>query len=642
MNVVDEVKDRIDIVELVSESVKLRKSGKNYTGFCPFHSNTRTPAFVVFPDTGTWRCFGACNEGGDIFTFVMKKEGWDFPEALRILGERAGVEVRPMTPERAAEAEAHEKLRELLEAAVTFYRHQLHASDEGKHVLTYLLGRGLSQAALESFEIGFAPDSWDAALNHLLDKGYTNEDLGAVGLVSERETGGFYDRFRHRIMIPIRDASGRMVGFGARIVSPDDVPKFLNSPQTVLFDKGRLLYGLDHARKAIRVEDQVVIVEGYLDVVALHQAGFENVVSPMGTALSEPQLALLKRYSRRMILALDADAAGDKATLRGLDIAREALDREFDPVFDAHGLVRHEGRLDAELRIVSLPEGRDPDEVVADSPEAWPELLKNAKTVVDYVMDVAMAGRDLDDAKIKADVARQVLPLIEDVADPVEREAYRQKLARSLHVDERALMAWRPAKRDRSRNRSVAEPSVRRSSRAGQQAQHERFCLGLLLHQPGLIYRLDRELQELELARLDREDFSSTERRMIFDALKSGLAQEEVDLDEAWRSHLESSLVEYAEELMGTVNEDDLSPQAALLSAFENALRIRQRRISDELLQIQFRQQTADESEGDEPADRLDERAVFLAGEKRKLDRAQAPRRPERAGAAQRSGNWHA
>ncbi len=288
----------------------------------------------------------------------------------------------------------------------------------------------------------------------------------------------------------------------------------------MLFDKGRLLYGLDHARKAIRAEDRSVIVEGYLDVIALHQAGFENAVSPMGTALSEPQLALLKRFSRRMILALDADTAGDRATMRGLDIAREALDREFDPVFDARGLVRHEGRLDAELRIVSLPEGRDPDEVVAESPEAWPELLKNAQTVVDYVMDVAMADRDLDDAKIKADVARQVLPLIEDVADAVEREAYRQKLARSLHVDERALMAWRPEKHQRSAGRIVAEPAAYGPSRNGQHAQHERFCLALLLHQPGLIYRLDRELQSLELARLGREDFSSTERQMIFDALE--------------------------------------------------------------------------------------------------------------------------
>jgi DNA primase len=641
MNVVDEVKDRIDIVELVGETVKLRKSGKNYTGFCPFHSNTRTPAFVVFPDTGTWRCFGACNEGGDIFTFVMKKEGWDFPEALRVLAERAGVEVRPLTPERAAEAEANEQLREILETGVTFYRHQLTATAEGQPVLEYLLGRGLSETALEAFEIGFAPDSWDSTLSHLLDKGCTEDDLRAVGLVSERESGGVYDRFRNRIMIPIRDARGRMVGFGARVVDPDDVPKFLNSPQTVLFDKGRLLYGLDHARKAIRTQDQAVIVEGYLDVIALHQAGFENAVSPMGTALSEQQLALLKRYSRRMILALDADTAGDKATLRGLDVAREALDREMDPVFNARGLVRHEGRLDAELRIVSLPEGKDPDEVVADSPQAWAELLEGAQTVVDYVMDTAMRGRDLDDAKVKADVARQVLPLIEDVADRVEREAYRQKLARSLHVDERALMAWRsvePQRRQGKRAQARAEEVV--SSPGTRQVQYERFCLGLLLHQPGLIYRLDRELQALDLARLEREDFTSTERQMIFAALKDGLAQEEADPDQAWRLNLDLSLVAYAEGLKDDVREEDLAPQSAFSSVVENALRIRQRRISDELMQIQFRQQAAREEEDQAQAEDLDQRAVFLAAQKGKLDRAQSPRRPERTGVSSRNGAW--
>ncbi len=209
--------------------------------------------------------------------------------------------------------------------------------------MAYLNERGLTQATVSAFELGYAPQTWEAARMHLADRGHSDADLKAVGLVGERDTGGVYDRFRHRIMIPIRDARGRMAGFGARVVDPHDQPKFLNSPQTPLFDKSHLLYGLDRARKAIRLEDRAVIVEGYLDVIALHQAGHENVVSPMGTALSEHQLALLKRYSRRIILALDADAAGDQATLRGLNIAREALDRELDPVFDARGLIRHEG-----------------------------------------------------------------------------------------------------------------------------------------------------------------------------------------------------------------------------------------------------------------------------------------------------------
>ncbi len=377
MSVIDEIKSRIDIVDLVSETVQLRRSGKNYTGFCPFHQNQRTPAFVVFHDTGTWRCFGQCNEGGDIFRFVMKKEGWDFSEALRFLAERAGIQLKAQTAEEQAAVEEHDQLRSLLEDAVIYYHHQLHNTNAGKAALEYLHSkRSLRDETLEAFGLGYAPQSWDGALSHFLEKGHPLEDLLAAGLITEREPGSsekkpggmqkadFYDRFRNRVLFPIRDMQGRMAGFGARILNPDDFPKFLNSPQTPIFDKGHLLYGLDRGRKAIRAADQAVIVEGYLDVIALHQAGYENVVSPMGTALSEHQLFLLKRFSRRIVMALDPDAAGDKATLRGLQIARQAMDHEQDPVFDARGLLGYEARLQADIRIATLPMGMDPDEVV--------------------------------------------------------------------------------------------------------------------------------------------------------------------------------------------------------------------------------------------------------------------------------------
>ena len=263
--------------------------------------------------------------------------------------------------------------------------------------------------------------------------------MAQAGLVNERDGGGFYDKFRNRIMFPIRDAAGKMAGFGARILDPNDVPKFLNSPQTVLFDKSHLLYGLDQARKAIRMEDQVVIVEGYLDVIALHQSGFKNTVSPMGTALNEDQLRFLKKYSRRIVLALDADAAGEKATLRGLELARNALDRTDEIGFDAHGLLRHEARLQADVRVTTLPEGADPDEVVLSDPEKWRQILASAQPIVVHVMETLAKEKDLDDPKAKSAIASQVLPLIEDVPSPVERDAYRQRLARLLKVDERSL-----------------------------------------------------------------------------------------------------------------------------------------------------------------------------------------------------------
>ncbi len=637
MSVADEIKERIDIVELIGQSVKLRKTGKNYTGFCPFHPNTRTPAFVVFPDTGNWRCFGACNEGGDIFKFVMKKEGWDFPEALRRLAERAGVELPARTQVDDAAEESHQRLREALEVAVAFFRHHLQETAAGEPVLAYLRKRGLSDAALEMFEIGYAPHSWDAGLTHLLERGYSEQELQDAGMVSERETGGVYDRFRHRIMIPIRDARGRMAGFGARIVDPNDVPKFLNSPQTPLFDKGRMLFGLDKARKAIRTADQAVIVEGYLDVIALHQAGYANAVSPMGTALSEDQLRLLKRFTRRIVLALDADAAGDQATLRGLTLAREAMDRQADPVFDARGLVRHEGRLDAELRVVTLPPGKDPDEVVAEDPEGWSAIVGRAQSVVDYVLDVLTSGQVVADPKMKSQVARQVLPLIEDVADPVEREAYRQKLARRLQVDERALQ---PGGGKPSGGRKRRAPSVEPAVQAPEatEARIERFCLGLLLRSPEIAYRVDRQLAELDLERLAPQDFTGTERQVIFQAIRGALAQDDQDPGESWRRQVPEALISYAQSLLeeieslSAVTSMDLNQPKVLEEVLARFLQLRKRVLDSDLHQIQFLLLAAQDEARLAGSEATDEQAVLsgqvrkLAGQKARLEQALARR----------------
>ncbi|MCJ7568665.1 MAG: DNA primase [Anaerolineales bacterium] len=628
MGAIDEVKDRIDIVDIVGETVKLRKSGKNYTGFCPFHPNKRTPAFAVFPDSGTWRCFGACSEGGDIFSYVMKKEGWDFSETLAYLAERAGVELEAHTPEQEAEDESRQRLHELLDTTVTFFRHQLLSTTAGEPALAYLRDRGISDATLETFEIGYAPDSWDATMKHLIERGFKERDLVDAGVVSERETGGLFDRFRNRVMFPIRDVRGRMAGFGARVLDPEAVPKYLNSPQTSIFDKGRLLYGLDKSRQEIRKLDQAVIVEGYMDVIGLNQAGFGNAVSPMGTALTENQLRLLKRYSRRIVLALDADTAGSQATLRGLDIARETLDWEVDPVFNARGLVRHEGRLDADLRIVTLPDGLDPDEVVLDDPEAWTGLLEGAQTIVNYVLDVAIAERDIEDPKAKAEIARQVLPLIEDVADPVEREVYRQNLARRLKVDERALLQWRKTKPRRGRRAPQAERDVEEKPAViAPSGAAERFCLAVLLDHPELLYRVDREFQALEIERSSNQDFSSTEYQMIFKVIRSALGQHEEEPVQYWQNKLETTLYSIAEMLMDEFDNIDTQEQKVIEEVIANFFRLRKRWIESKLTHIRFQLEALQEQS---PADGADQRGQMwqltrevqrLADIERRLDR---------------------
>lgn len=659
MSAIDEIKSRIDIVDLVSETVQLRRSGKNYTGFCPFHSNTRTPAFVVFPDTGTWRCFGQCNEGGDIFGFVMKKEGWDFGEALNFLAEKAGIELKPLTPEDLAAAEEHDNLRSILEDAVIFYRHQLLNTPPGRNLLAYLQEqRGLSLEIVEAFGLGYAPHAWEAGLEHFKSKGYSQADLLACGLIMEREAGaggdgapeggtwgsGIYDRFRNRLMIPIRDERGRMAGFGARIVDPQDVPKFLNSPQTVLFDKGHLLYGLDRARKAIRAQDQAVIVEGYLDVIALHQAGFTNVVSPMGTALTEAQLRLLKRFSRRIVLALDADAAGDKATLRGLQVARQALDRESDPVFDARGLLGSEARLQADIRVTTLPAGLDPDEVVQRDPAEWERILAGAHPVVLHVMETLASGRDLDDPKVKTEIANQVLPLIEDVPSPIERDTYRQRLARLLRVDERALLSASQTGYGRGRGRTrqsaprgaaggqsgpaqAARPGSDRRQEAAAGAGRELadplegHCLGILLRRPDLLNRLDRALQENGLIRLSSTDFQSAEHQALFQLIEDSLKQVHAEPHFYVQNNLSLPLMEMADRLMLRTHKLDLQADRVLEDLVRSILVIRRRQLNQKIDYVRYMMEEA-QTAGDIQASEYQQTMAQFIATRIRLDQA--------------------
>jgi DNA primase len=628
MAAVDEIKSRIDIVDIVSETVKLRHTGKNYTGFCPFHPNTKTPAFVVFPDSQTWRCFGQCNEGGDVFSFVMKREGWDFPEALRHLADRAGVTLREYTPEEQEKVEENEHLREILSMAVTFFQHQLRNSEAGKETLDYLYSRNLNDETINAFGLGYAPDSWDALTTHLKSRDITEENLMNAGLITERESGGFYDRFRHRLVIPIRDQRGRMAGFGGRVLRHDDIPKYLNSPKTPVFDKGRLLYGLDMAHRDIRAKDQVVIVEGYLDVIGPYQAGFKNCVSPMGTALTEDQFRLIKRYSRKIVLALDPDAAGEQATLRGLQTARETLDREGDPVFDARGLMQVEGRLKADIRVTTLPDGMDPDEIALDDPDRWAALVEQAKPVVIHVMETLAARVNIDDPKAKEEIANQVLPLIEDVKGSVEREAYRQRLARLLKVDERALVRRSSGgvgtRRRTYRQKPAAPPSFAGARITTNHRELETSCVRALIDDPTLLHFVDRAFRGFELACLHPEDFSHTDNKEVFRVIKQALEQDEEETNDYIRSHLPDEMLDpYLESPTGEHYPDwRLQPNSPILEALVKMfIRLRRIRIDEGLDQLVFLQ-SQESIEDDNAAFDFKEIAMEYLQVRTKLDRA--------------------
>ena len=628
MSTIDEIKAKIDIVDLVSEAgVKLRKAGRNMTGFCPFHDNKHTPAFVIWPETGTWRCFGSCNEGGDIFRFVMKREGIDFKEAMQKLAARAGVEIKEYQRETPQQKEAYEHLRKLLEDAVVFYRSHLFNNPS---VLTYLREkRGLTDSTIETFGLGYAPAGYDNTLKHFTQRGYLEQDLVDAGMLSVREDEGqnaarVYDKFRNRIMIPIRDEQGRMAGFGARIVDPNDIPKFLNSPETAIFTKGHILYGLDRARKPIRAADQAVIVEGYLDVIALHQAGYENVVSPMGTALTEDQLRLLKRSTRRIVLALDPDAAGQKAVLRGLDAARSAMDKEGELGFDARGLLRNESRLQADLRVATMPDDLDPDEIVARNKEEWAAIIANAKPIVTHVMETVSAGQDLNDPKVKNQIAAQVLPLIDDLGSPLERDTYRQALARMLRVSEGSLLAAQPRVPVMRRKPRGVESS--RGVESAHVAVHPRkniefYCLGVLLRSPELLYRLDRKLEEFGLSALAAEDFEYTDHQLLFDVLRRAMGQDETDHGQFVFSQMPEALAALTGELLAGTDKPDPPDDKLLDDLLARFLDLRRTHAMTNVNQLRFMQEDEQEM-GGENLKLYQEQTIQFARLLRGLDQA--------------------
>lgn len=441
VGVAAEVKNKLSVVDVVGESVQLKKAGTTFKGLCPFHGE-KTPSFVVTPARDSWKCFG-CGEGGDIFSFVMKSQGLSFPEALRHLAGKAGVEL----DERTTREDARKaRLRDVMESAIAFYHAVLTGSRTGQPALDYLRGRGFTDETIARHQLGYAPGGWDTMTRRLQARRQVRpEELVEVGLAQPRQSsrGGVYDRFRERVIFPIRDANGSPVGLGGRILATDAAgegatddgrdhgPKYLNSPATLLFDKSRTLYLIDRAKGPIRKSGQAVIVEGYTDALMAHQAGFENVVASLGTALTPGQVALLTRYAKRIALAYDVDAAGEKAGTFGA----QALEQLIGQLAVADTGVE----LD-EVRVVRLPDGRDPDEVVRDSPDRWREEVRTAQPIVDYLIDFHARQNDLRTPGGKARFVDAIAPTLRAIPNPVMRDAYLQTIHTVSGVEERSVL----------------------------------------------------------------------------------------------------------------------------------------------------------------------------------------------------------
>ncbi len=477
MTQIDDVKSRLDIVELVGGYVNLQRSGSSFKAVCPFHQE-RTPSFYVFPDRQSWRCFGACAEGGDALSFVMKAERLDFRDALHRLAARVGVTIT----ERNNSGQSTE-LYEINEAARRFYQQEL-LSPQAQFVREYLVERELAERTVQTFELGYSPPRDNRLLSHLTAAGYTSAKVVEAGLARETDDGRYYDLFRGRLIIPIREWSGRVAGFGSRALDDADVAKYINTPRTPIFDKSRILYAMHLAKEPVR-QKGVVIVEGYMDAIMAHQHGYDNVVASMGTAVTEQQVAQVRRLTSHVTMALDGDAAGRNATLRSLESSWGVFQQR-----DARSAPRSDGSVlqppaALELLVAELPAGQDPDDLIRQSPIAWPDFIASAPPLFDYLLDSLTARADMASADGRAWVARAMLRFIAQIPDRIRRDIHLDELADKLGVSVDTLHASMPvaagppaARRGRPAPATADEsmPAPMRSESAA-----EEYCLSLLL-----------------------------------------------------------------------------------------------------------------------------------------------------------------
>jgi DNA primase len=472
---VEQIKERLDIVDIIGQTVQLRKAGRSFKGLCPFHQE-KTPSFIVFPESQTFHCFG-CHAGGDLFNYVMQQERIDFSEALTSLARQAGVELEARDPrEDAPPADQYNHLYDLNQRATSFFSHVLWRTSHGDAGRQLLEERGVDRETAERFQLGFAPDRWDALLGRFLKNDIPLEQAMEAGLVTQNDTGRNYDRFRNRLMFPICDAEGRVIGFGARALG-DAMPKYLNSPQTPIFDKSSSLYAIDLARDAMRERREVVVVEGYMDAIAAHQHGYRNVVASMGTALTEQQVRLVRRGVDRIILALDSDVAGQMATIRGLDVMRDTLSEEQRAVVDGPNMVRFEKQLKTDIRIVKLPEGTDPDDLIRSSQDTWEQLVGNPTPFLDFYIEAVIGDPPPSDPRQKSEIVNQLGPVLREISDNVIREHYVGLAARKLGLSERVLLTSGASPR---RQRSLQPAQVTRPV----PATPEEHLVGLLVRYP--------------------------------------------------------------------------------------------------------------------------------------------------------------
>ncbi len=486
MSPAEEIKAKLDIVEVIREYIQVKATGANFQALCPFHRE-KTPSFVISPDKQIWHCFG-CGKGGDVLSFVQEIEGLSFPDTLRLLAPKAGVVLKAQSEQSSSR---RGRILDCLKKATEIYQEFLEKDPQGLKMKKYLLDRGLSEETIKKWQIGYSPESWTAVLERLREYNFSEAELMAAGLLGRSERGRLYDRFRDRIVFPIRDVSSNVIAFTARI-NPDKAEqgagaKYINSPQTDLYDKSRVLFALDQAKRAIKDRGFTIVVEGQMDAIACHQHAFSNTVASSGTALTELQLLLLKRFSNNLILSFDMDSAGQLAADRGI---KEAL------------------RLDMNVKVIILPKQyKDPDECLRANPEDFKQAVINAKPFLEYYFNKLKEGRDLRQVRDKKAIAQAMLDMIARLSNKIEQDYWLKRLAENLEISEAALRESLP--QYQQQGGSLSKQSLEKTSAALSAAIPEQInradrlselLLAILLKAPDFILYCSSHLETEDLS----------------------------------------------------------------------------------------------------------------------------------------------
>src|SRR5712691_8342362 len=693
-SIIETIKAKVDVVEEIGLVVALQKSGKSFKGLCPFH-NERTPSFYVFGESQTWRCFG-CNEGGDVFTFVQMQQGLEFREALLYLAEKAGVAVEDYSshnrsPEEERESQAaKERQRKLNEDALLWFHQMLLRSKDAAEARAYVQSRGISSESVVTFSLGYAPDRREGLSSYLLGQGYTESELVSGGLARMRDGGigdsggtgiggGIYDYFRHRLIFPIRDTRGRVIGFGGRAFGYAQL-KYLNSPQTLLFEKNSVLYAMDMARDAIKQAKQVVIVEGYVDAVIAHQYGTRQTVACIGSAITEKHIQQLKKLTKQVTLALDPDEAGATATEHGIQEALKAFDRSVVPVplvadgrrtgtrkegkrNEPRGMIRLEEQVDAVINVLQLPLGQDPDEVIRQDFSLWSYAVAHPIALVDYYFVAKTASLNLRQPEGKTEAAKRLLPVIGMISDRVKRDAYMRKLAALIAVDERSLYdelrrvlrkqantavtavfsepvgprsiqetmeQQPPITREAVQDDEIepAEPAKGKSNGERQEQQiyaldrswqsrlqWEDYLIGLLLQNPGLSYHVCGIIND--------GDFAGTDTRELYHILNSVYQRGSSPLHQSFEQHVPSALLATIARARKSVeSKSPLSGTSLIKDAIQCATRLKRIRLLQLNTELRYLMSDANEAGDVESMQQFQQKLLAIHRQLRTIDSA--------------------